>query len=92
MPWKVVNYLSVAHDFWWGLVKSRELNRGDCNSEESFAWYSTHYHTRMILPAAFCVLRIMRSKLREVIAVNDVTIAAQSNQLCKKEIHTTNGS
>jgi hypothetical protein len=30
MLWKVVNYLSVAHDFWWGLVKSRELKGRDC--------------------------------------------------------------
>jgi hypothetical protein len=30
MPWKVVNYLSVAYDFWWGLVKSRELKGRDC--------------------------------------------------------------
>jgi hypothetical protein len=30
MPWKVVNYLSVVYDFWWGLVKSRELRRRDC--------------------------------------------------------------
>jgi hypothetical protein len=32
MPWNVVNYLSVAHDFWWGLVKSRELKARDCTS------------------------------------------------------------
>lgn len=37
----------------------------------SFAWYSTHYHMRMILLAAFCALRIMRSKLRRVISVNE---------------------
>ena len=30
MPWKVVNYLTVAHNFWWGLVKSRELRGLDC--------------------------------------------------------------
>jgi hypothetical protein len=33
MPWKVVNYLSVAHDFWWGLIKSRELMAHDCMQE-----------------------------------------------------------
>jgi len=41
------------------------------DATQSFAWYSTHYHMRMILLAAFCVLRIIRSKLREVIAVNE---------------------
>ena len=41
------------------------------DATQSFAWYSTHYHMRMILLAAFCVLRIMRSKLREVIPVNE---------------------
>ena len=30
MLWKVVNYLSVAHDFWWGSAKSRRLIDGDC--------------------------------------------------------------
>lgn len=38
---------------------------------QSFAWYSTHYHLRMILLAAFCVLRIMRSKLHEIIPINE---------------------
>ncbi|RFU34161.1 hypothetical protein B7463_g2163, partial [Scytalidium lignicola] len=41
------------------------------DATQSFAWYSTHYHMRMILLAAFCVLRIMRSKLREMIPVNE---------------------
>ena len=40
------------------------------DATQSFAWYSTHYHLRMILLAAFCVLRIMRSNLRAVIPVN----------------------
>ena len=41
------------------------------DATQSFAWYSTHYHMRMILLSAFCVLRIMRSKLGEVISVNE---------------------
>jgi transcriptional regulatory protein LEU3 len=41
------------------------------DATQSFAWYSTHYHLRMILLAAFCVLRIMRSKLRDIILVNE---------------------
>jgi transcriptional regulatory protein LEU3 len=41
------------------------------DATQSFAWYSTHYHMRMILLAAFCVLRIMKSKLREMISINE---------------------
>lgn len=41
------------------------------DATQSFAWYSTHYHMRMILLAAFCILRILRSKLRDVIPVNE---------------------
>lgn len=41
------------------------------DATQSLAWYSSHYHLRMILLAAFCVLRIMRSRLHEMIAMND---------------------
>jgi hypothetical protein len=63
------------------------------DATQSFAWYSTHYHMRMVLLAAFCVLRITRSKLRDVItSQRSGTVAVQSNQLCEKQIHATNGS
>jgi transcriptional regulatory protein LEU3 len=41
------------------------------DATQTLAWYSSHYHLRMILLAAFCVLRVMRSRLREMIAIND---------------------
>jgi transcriptional regulatory protein LEU3 len=40
------------------------------DATQSFAWYSTNYYLRMVVLAAFCVLRIMRSRLREVIDIN----------------------
>lgn len=40
------------------------------DTTQSFAWYSTNYYLRMVLLAAFCILRIMRSRLRTVIDIN----------------------
>lgn len=41
------------------------------DATQSFAWYSSNYYSRIVLLAAFCVLRIMRSQVREVINFND---------------------
>lgn len=41
------------------------------DATQSFAWYSTNYYSRMVMLAAFCVLRIMRSKLQQFINPND---------------------
>ena len=41
------------------------------DATQSFAQYSTNYYQRTVLLAACCILRIMRSRLREVIDMND---------------------
>ncbi|KIW19928.1 hypothetical protein PV08_00503 [Exophiala spinifera] len=41
------------------------------DATQVFAWYSTNYYLRMVLLAAFCVLRILRSRLRKVINTNE---------------------
>ena len=41
------------------------------DATEDFALYASNYYTRMILLAAFCIIRVVRSQLKEHINMRD---------------------